>query len=50
MTLLDQTLNMVIAIQRRSRARIAKTGEPGIPVTVGLLGFETAPSKFAARG
>jgi hypothetical protein len=50
MTLLDQTLSLVIAIQRRSRARIAKTGEPGIPVTVGLLGFETAPSQFVPRG
>jgi hypothetical protein len=43
--LLGQTLKLVIAIQRRSRARIAKTGEPGIPVTVGLLAFETGASR-----
>lgn len=43
--LLDQTLKLVIAIQRRSRERIAKTGEPGIPVTVGLLGFEAVHSR-----
>lgn len=43
--LLDQTLQLVIAIQRRSRERIAKTGEPGIPVTIGLLGFEAVHSR-----
>jgi hypothetical protein len=48
MALLEQTLKLVIAIQRRSRARIAKTGEPGIPVAVGLLGFETASEQFVS--
>ncbi len=46
MTLLEQTLKMVIAIQGRSRARIARSGEPGIPVTIGLLGFEAGASRW----
>lgn len=49
-TLLNQTLKLVIAIQRSSRERMTKTGELGIPVTVGLLGFEAAPLQFAPRG
>lgn len=43
MALMNETLARMMAIQRRSRDRIAVTGEPGIPATVGLLGFETSP-------
>jgi DNA-binding transcriptional ArsR family regulator len=39
--LMNETLAKMMAIQKRSRERIAVTGEPGIPATVGLLGFGT---------
>jgi DNA-binding transcriptional ArsR family regulator len=42
--LMKKTLLRLIAIHHRSAARIAKTGEPGIPATVALLGFETCPA------
>jgi DNA-binding transcriptional ArsR family regulator len=41
MTLMNETLSRLIEIQRQSRDRIAVSGEPGIPATVALLGFET---------
>ena len=44
MALINETLSRIMAIQKRSRERIAATGEPGIPATVGLLGFGTPSS------
>lgn len=41
--LLNATLMRLIAIQRRSALRILKSGEPGIPATIGILGFERSP-------
>lgn len=38
--LLEETLKKVIAIQTRAAARLAKSGEEGIPVTVAMLGYE----------
>ncbi len=41
MALMNETLIKMMGIQKRSRERIALTGEPGIPATLGLLGFQT---------
>ena len=41
--LLDATLCRLLAIQQQSGLRIMKTGEPGIPVTIAMLGFEARP-------
>jgi hypothetical protein len=46
--LIDETLTRLMALQRESAKRMAQTGEPGFPVTVALLGFETG-SVFARR-
>ncbi len=43
MALLDRTLALLLAIQGRSHQRIMKSGEPGIPTTFGILGFERCP-------
>lgn len=43
MKLLDATLARLLEIQRRSAERIHRSGEQGIPVTVGILGFERCP-------
>lgn len=47
MKLLDATLVHLLEIQRRSCERILRTGEPGIPATVGILGFERCPDYMA---
>lgn len=49
LALIDETLARLMAIQRESAKRMAQTGEPGFPVTVALLGFETGPV-FTRRG
>lgn len=41
MALLNETLARMMEIQKRSRERIAVSGEPGIPATVALMGFGT---------
>jgi predicted transcriptional regulator len=41
--LLNSTLYRLLWIQRRSAKRLRATGEPGIPTTISLLGFERAP-------
>jgi DNA-binding transcriptional ArsR family regulator len=41
--LMNETLARMMAIQKRSRERIAVTGEHGIPATVAVLGFGTSP-------
>jgi hypothetical protein len=41
LALIDETLSRLMAIQSESARRMARTGEPGFPVTVALLGFET---------
>jgi DNA-binding transcriptional ArsR family regulator len=46
LALIDETLSRLMAIQHESARRMARTGEPGFPVTVALLGFETG-SAFA---
>lgn len=38
--LLDRTLKGLIAIQRASNARLAKSGEDGVSMTAAILGFE----------
>jgi DNA-binding transcriptional ArsR family regulator len=38
--LLERTLKESIAIQRASSARLAKSGEDGVPMTTAILGFE----------
>ena len=38
--LLEETLKKVIAIQTKAAARLAKSGEKGIPVSVAMLGYE----------
>jgi hypothetical protein len=43
MTLLNTTLSRLLVIQKQSGLRILKTSEPGIPATIGILGFETCP-------
>ncbi len=43
MKLLNATLMRLAAIQRRSALRMMKSGEPGIPATIGILGFERCP-------
>lgn len=42
--LLEETLKKVVAIQTRAAARLAKSGKEGIPVTVGMLGYEGPPA------
>jgi DNA-binding transcriptional ArsR family regulator len=42
MALMNEMLSRMMAIRKRSRERIALTGEPGIPATVALLGFRTS--------
>lgn len=49
LALIDETLSRLMAIQGESARRMARTGEPGFPVTVALLGFETG-STFTRRG
>ena len=41
MALMNETLARMMEIQKRSRERIAVSGEPGIPATVALMGFGT---------
>lgn len=49
LALMSETLAKTIEIQKRSGKRIAMTGEPGIPATIALLGFQTsAPSAQSA--
>lgn len=43
MALLGRTLERFMEIQRESAQRVVRTGETGIPATVGLMGFETPP-------
>ena len=43
MGLLEATLARLIAIRKQSGLRIMRTGEPGIPATIGILGFERCP-------
>ncbi len=43
MKLLEATLARLLAIQQQSGLRIMKSGEPGIPATIGILGFERSP-------
>lgn len=45
--LMNQALAGLMEIQKRSAGRIATTGEPGIPTTIGLLRFETLPGAVA---
>ncbi len=47
MALMNKTLVGLIEIQGRSAKRVAVTGEPGIPATIGLLGFETPSTPIA---
>jgi predicted transcriptional regulator len=39
--LMNQTLEHLIAIREAAASRLAAVGEPGIPVTMGILAFET---------
>jgi hypothetical protein len=41
--LLDRTLEELIAIQRASHCRLAKSGEEGTPMMTAILAFETDP-------
>lgn len=41
MALMNETLARMMEIQKRSRERIAVSGEPGTPATVALMGFGT---------
>jgi len=50
MKLLDATLMRLVAIQRQSGLRIMKSGEPGIPATIAMLGFETRPEFTGSPG
>ncbi|HEX3608880.1 MAG TPA: hypothetical protein VHU14_04315 [Solirubrobacterales bacterium] len=50
MALMSKTLAGMLVIQKRSSERILATGEPGIPATIGLLGFETPPVPIAPTG
>jgi DNA-binding transcriptional ArsR family regulator len=43
MALMDEMLMRLMEVQSRAVERIAVTGEPGIPATIALLGFGTAP-------
>jgi DNA-binding transcriptional ArsR family regulator len=43
LAVMSEAMAKIIEIQKRSGDRIAMTGEPGIPATVALLGFLTAP-------
>jgi hypothetical protein len=43
MQLLEATLIRLLVIQKQSNLRILRTGEPGIPATIGILGFERGP-------
>jgi len=43
MALMNETLDKVMAIQRRSSERIAVTGESGFSATIALVGFMTVP-------
>lgn len=44
MALTNETLARMMEIQKRSRERIAVSGEPGIPATVALMAFGTPPA------
>jgi DNA-binding transcriptional ArsR family regulator len=48
--LLEETLKKVIAIQTKAAARLAKSGEKGIPVSVAILGYEGATDASKAKG
>jgi hypothetical protein len=47
--LLSHTISRLVAIRRRSARRLQETGEPGMPATVAILGFERDPS-FSPSG
>jgi len=42
MALMNETLARLMAIQKRSKERMAITGEPGIRATIALIGFKTS--------
>jgi len=50
MLLLERALERFMEIQRECAQRILRTGEPGIPMTFGLVGFETAPGPSILNG
>jgi hypothetical protein len=43
MRLLRATLLRLVEIQRRSSIRMLRSGEPGIPTTIAIFGFEASP-------
>lgn len=43
MALMSQTLEQLVAIRKAAAFRLAEAGERGIPVTMGVLAFETPP-------
>ncbi|HET7122198.1 MAG TPA: hypothetical protein VFI17_13225 [Solirubrobacterales bacterium] len=47
MTALLECFSTIKRVRREAEARLAAAGERGIPVTIGILGFETSP--VAAR-
>jgi len=47
--LLEETLKKIIAIQTKAAARLAKSGQEGIPVTVAMLGYEGLASDVKSR-
>jgi DNA-binding transcriptional ArsR family regulator len=48
MKILDRALELLAGVQRESGERVALSGEPGIPVTIALMGFRAAPGATAA--
>jgi len=46
---LEEMLELVLAIQARSAERRAESGEDGIPVAVGLMGFETVGTQRSRK-
>lgn len=46
-SLMNQTLDHLIAIREAAALRLMKAGEKGIPMTTGILAFETPSSKGA---
>ncbi len=47
--LLEETLKKIVAIQTKAAARLAKSKEEGIPVAVGMLGYEGLAPPTKAR-
>jgi hypothetical protein len=45
LAIMDAAATRLVEVQKLSAERVAVSGEPGIPATIAMLGFETSASK-----